>query len=839
MPNIPIEIQKKHIETFIKARPTYQEYAKKLEQVLQKAANMYAPFGIVQARAKTVNSFSEKIIRKDKYKNPMVDMTDLCGARVITHFSDQVVAISHFLEENFEVDWENSVDVKTRLDISEFGYRSIHYILSPKKEEVLGVAFPDKLKSLKAEIQVRTFHEHIWADICHDRIYKSTIKVSDEWKRESARLAAILEQADNSFAEMSGVIDNLTISNLPTPHPAVIEKETEVLKTLIKMQPQMDADNLKLRLKLASIYNSTDSWDLAIELLEPFLAATDKFDILEQANLNREIGFALLNSGKTKEGIALIEQAKEEYLKFGTKEKELALCYAYLAGTKETNVLENISLAHKHAPGSPYYFTDFLIEEVTIGGNGANKVLNLLHTKIKETLKQCENHVELGIEVVKSYAAIGKLEFLLGNNTQSLDAYLSLMRVVKKDENIFSKKFLINEVEKIEKLESFNSLQSTIILGLLHHLMWDKYKYAKSKEFLSTFVGKKIDNNKKVLIICGNSGNLDSDTEKEYDAYIHEALLDFNGTVISGGTAAGIPGITGKIAELLRKSDDKSFTLLGYLPKTKKTDDCYDDFVLTDNDKYSVLEAIKYWADIVLSDISPAQIMVLGIHGGKISSAEFRLALILGARVCLVSKLGGSAQTVANDPAWNKMPNLVNVPNDPYTVWALVNQDKKGQLSQSEIETLAPIMHEYYREKRRISLNPVKEMDINKYRVVMKWDKLAPDLQQSNKRQVAFMEHILNRGGLQIQKSDNPKLISIDDKIKTLPTMGKLEHGRWNAERLLDGWHLGPKDVIKKATPYLVAWDELDDDIKTYDFDPIKNFPEILIKIGYEIVVGK
>ena len=69
--------------------------------------------------------------------------------------------------------------------------------------------------------------------------------------------------------------------------------------------------------------------------------------------------------------------------------------------------------------------------------------------------------------------------------------------------------------------------------------------------------------------------------------------------------------------------------------------------------------------------------------------------------------------------------------------------------------------------------------------------------------------------------------------------MAKLEHSRWNAERLLNGWRYGAKDILKKRTPYLVAWDELDDDIKTYDYDPLKNFSELLTQIGYEITEVK
>ncbi len=94
--------------------------------------------GFAEARAKSLVSFSNKIILKDKYKNPITDMTDLCGARIVVHFKSQVDKVCNFIKENFEIDEANSLDLKSKLMVSEFGYRSIHYIVTPKKDSILG-----------------------------------------------------------------------------------------------------------------------------------------------------------------------------------------------------------------------------------------------------------------------------------------------------------------------------------------------------------------------------------------------------------------------------------------------------------------------------------------------------------------------------------------------------------------------------------------------------------------------------------------------------------------------------------------------------------------------------
>jgi len=62
-----------------------------------------------------------------------------------------------------------------------------------------------------------------------------------------------------------------------------------------------------------------------------------------------------------------------------------------------------------------------------------------------------------------------------------------------------------------------------------------------------------------------------------------------------------------------------------------------------------------------------------------------------------------------------------------------------------------------------------------------------------------------------------------------------MEHARWNAERFLAGWTLGPKDAENKVSPYLVPWEELPTEIKKYDFDAAHNIPVLLSMIGKRV----
>jgi ppGpp synthetase/RelA/SpoT-type nucleotidyltranferase len=139
-----------HVPRFKKVRPKYVDYAQFLEAVLKDACAKLAPLAIVGARPKGIASFAEKIIRKRKLytdpkdpqaPDPLVRMTDLCGGRVITQTAEQVHAICQFIEQAFDIDKLNSEDASQRLKPTEFGYRSVHYIVQvhPAKLKAAGI----------------------------------------------------------------------------------------------------------------------------------------------------------------------------------------------------------------------------------------------------------------------------------------------------------------------------------------------------------------------------------------------------------------------------------------------------------------------------------------------------------------------------------------------------------------------------------------------------------------------------------------------------------------------------------------------------------------------------
>ena len=149
----------------------------------------------VEHRVKEEKSLAGKLERKGDGYNTFEDITDILGCRVICFLSDEVDKIGKKVEEKFVIDWENSSNKKDLLKENAFGYLSLHYICSLP----FGDKWPDEICGKKFEVQIRTILQHAWSAIHHDIGYKSDFGVPREINRQFARLAGLLELADDEF----------------------------------------------------------------------------------------------------------------------------------------------------------------------------------------------------------------------------------------------------------------------------------------------------------------------------------------------------------------------------------------------------------------------------------------------------------------------------------------------------------------------------------------------------------------------------------------------------------------------------------------------------------------
>ena len=213
----------------------------------------------------------------------------------------------------------------------------------------------------------------------------------------------------------------------------------------------------------------------------------------------------------------------------------------------------------------------------------------------------------------------------------------------------------------------------------------------------------------------------------------------------------------------------------------------------------------------------------VGINGGEVAAIEYRIALALGAKVFIFGSSGRAASEIIRDCRFNMNKNLINVPDDLYTLRSLI-VERKSSLATEQLEEAAKQIHLKYIES-------VKPTDLS----LLHWDKLEDSLKHSNRDQAAFCEEILKSCGYEVRASQNTAIMP-EFTHEEVEQMAEMEHGRWNAERLLEGWRLGKdKDILKKISPSLIGWSEIPEKIKQYDRDAILNYGRLLEKAGLEV----
>lgn len=192
--------------SYEKRRHKYLDLVKEVENILRESLKENdISFHSIKSRVKSVESFKEKAAR-EKYNDPINEITDLAGFRIITLFEKEIHQISDIIKKLFKIDYNRSEDKSDLLDADKMGYKSIHYIAELSEERVLNTNLEIFL-ALKFEIQIRSILQHAWAEIEHDRNYKFKGKLPKNLQRRFYALAGMLEIADREFNTLSEEVD--------------------------------------------------------------------------------------------------------------------------------------------------------------------------------------------------------------------------------------------------------------------------------------------------------------------------------------------------------------------------------------------------------------------------------------------------------------------------------------------------------------------------------------------------------------------------------------------------------------------------------------------------------
>ncbi len=129
----------------------------------------------------------------------LVQDTNLPVIRIITYFEDTVSKISHILNDEFDIDFEQSVD-KKKIRIETFAYKNIIYIASLKADRQKQTEYI-RSGNKKFEIQICSMLQDAWSGIEKELGYENSI-MPDEAKRDFYRIGALLEMADIEFLKI-------------------------------------------------------------------------------------------------------------------------------------------------------------------------------------------------------------------------------------------------------------------------------------------------------------------------------------------------------------------------------------------------------------------------------------------------------------------------------------------------------------------------------------------------------------------------------------------------------------------------------------------------------------
>ncbi|HEY9248754.1 MAG TPA: RyR domain-containing protein [Rariglobus sp.] len=810
------------IQAFQKLRPACEALAGLLSLRLRELVRPVCAAALVEARAKTVASFAGKIVRKKKYTDPLRQITDLCGARIVVELGTQVAAFGALIRGAFAVDEANSYDARSLLRPAEFGYRSVHYVVT-----ITDGKNPDwpQFYGLKAEIQVRTAVQHALAGVEHDRIYKSRHPLPPMIRRESSRLAAQLEAVDAEFQRLVAEIDDYQRNTAPTDaSPDTLAEEEKLLTLLLEADPADEGLWLR-RVELAiaqqrwaEAWGIGERWRLAFPTsLEPGAELQGALGYARcQANL------AEPDSTRYREGLRLLEGATQ---RAGGN---------FLVWLRRAKALRRVDPAaalgcyrrvYEIDPTHPAALAGHL--QLHLGTVRDAAPVLWMEPVIRAAMERCERDAPTGRPRAVDCFRNAWFRFLLTTEDTDPLAWEKLMRGALAAQGGAE---IDEAVDALEILSAIQPQRQELALAArwLRTARHAKFPAAESAAWIADQATREVPPIQGPVVLIAGDGAGAAGTGEGVREMIGSIFHVLRGTVVSGGTRQGVAGLIGEFGP----AASRRVRTVGYLPggraddATAQRDERYAELRTTEGADFSLREPLQAWIDLLTAGIRPEEVVLFGFGGGEIAAAEYRMALAFGARVVIAEGTGRAADALAQDAFWRgQAGGLVCVPQsllDGSAIEAVLATTKVPAVV--DLEAFARKAHEDY-----LRTNLYSDIDL----VRKKWADLREDYRQSNCDQIASAVRILaSEGYAPVPAAAAPIVLPVFTP-EEIERMAQKEHARWNMERLRSGWrYAAVKDAAAKRTPWLVPWDALPDEIKQYDRDAVLNYARFLKEAG-------
>jgi len=157
----------------------------------------------ITTRAKDPESFLKKastqVENRIKYSEPLSQIQDQIGARIITFYRSDVERLDAIVRRFFK-----PIEFRDRVPDSEweFGYFGRHYVLILPSDVKSDSIDKNKIPEF-FELQIKTLFQHAWSEADHDLGYKpGSIPLGPDEKRKLAYTSAQAWGADQIFDEL-------------------------------------------------------------------------------------------------------------------------------------------------------------------------------------------------------------------------------------------------------------------------------------------------------------------------------------------------------------------------------------------------------------------------------------------------------------------------------------------------------------------------------------------------------------------------------------------------------------------------------------------------------------
>ena len=260
----------------------------------------------LQHRIKSWSSISEKLERKTLKLTSLKSLNDLVGLRIIVQFVRDVETIRKLLRSEFKVLEE--YDSGERLKEAQFGYSSIHFVVE-LPESWLSAPTMASMKGLRAEVQLRTTAQHIWAAASHTLQYKHEVSIPLPIRRAIHRVSALLKTVDLEFDRVLQQRDEYRsgITAAPADEPLNVDLIERVLDSIFPPKNKSVGDEA---------YS-----DLLEELTYIKVATVQKLEDL----LRKHLGATLEHEASV---VELIRSRKTDYHRYADEEARIS-CGVY------------------------------------------------------------------------------------------------------------------------------------------------------------------------------------------------------------------------------------------------------------------------------------------------------------------------------------------------------------------------------------------------------------------------------------------------------------------------------------------------------------------------------